>query len=157
MSTSQLVIRIYLSKDFMATLEKGWTLPEAGYRKFISSLLTYALSRKLDRKKFEVVHEGNLDLHNPDSDTPDVIVHDIEDSYNPVLMVVICFDANEKDTLRTVEIIREIYAVKEAFVYNIESDHWISCTSSMFAFTSYSALFKVELNQLLERYLHRYI
>ena len=141
----------------MATLYKGWTLPEAGYRKFISSVLAYALSRDLVRKKFEVVHEGHLDLHNPYSDTPDICVYDVDNNLEPVMIVELCFDSNEKETLRNVEIIREIYSIKEAFVYNIESDRWNRGRHFQSIQTSISDLFKLELSALLSRYLHRYI
>ena len=141
----------------MSTLKKSWALPTAGYRKFIASVLSYALSKELDRKKFEVVHEGNIDLHNPESDTPDVIVYDKKNNASPALIVELCFNNNEEDTLRTVEIIRELYAVKEAFVYNIEADTWKCFTPDEVVFTSTSNLFKIELNELLSTYLHRYI
>lgn len=141
----------------MSTLKKSWTLPTAGYRKFIASVLAYALSKELDRKIFEVVHEGNIDLHNPESDTPDVIVYEKKNNAAPTLIVELCFNNNEEDTLRTVEIIRELYSVKEAFVYNIEADTWRGCSPFQLVFSSSSKLFKIELNELLSAYLHRYI
>jgi len=141
----------------MATLEKSWTRPEAGHRKFIATVLTHALSRQLMRTNFEVVQEGNIDLHNPDSDAPDVIIYDIRNNYTPVLMIELCTNATVEDTLRTVEIIREIYFVNEAFVYNIDSEEWHAITPGKLTFTSISNQFKVELSELLQHYLHRYI
>lgn len=132
----------------MTTLKKGWTLPEAGHRKFIASSIVYALSKFLDRKKYEVVHEGNLDLHNPNSDTPDITVYERDNNYEPIMMIELCFDANEKDTVRSVEIIREIYKIEEAFVYNFESDHW--------NIHSQSDLFNIDLRKLLDQQLLRY-
>ena len=140
----------------MAALKNDWTLPEAGYRKFISSAMAYALSKSLSRKKFEVVHEGYLDLHNPGSDAPDVIVYEAENNNEPVLMIELCFDANEKDILRTVGIIREIYNVKEAFVFNIESDYWTNCSSAHVTKGSYSELFNIDLGILLKNNLARF-
>ena len=141
----------------MATLEKSRVKPGSGYRKFIASVLTHALSREIARKNFEVVLEGNLDLHNPESDAPDVIVYAIHNNYAPTQMIELCDNASEQSTLKTMEIIREIYFVKEAFVYNYEKEVWYNCNSFQLQLSSYSNQFQIELDDLLRKYLHRYI
>lgn len=141
----------------MMTLENNWTRPDSGYRKFIASVLTHALSRELARKNFEAVNDSNIDLHHPESDTADVMVYDVNTNYSPSLMIELCNQSNEEDTIRTVEVIRNFFNVREAFVYNIETEKWLNLSPLKNTLTSFSEQFKLELGQLLSKYLHRYI
>ncbi len=141
----------------MSTTKKNWTLPDSGYRKFIATAITYALSKELDRKLYEVVHEGNIDLHDHESATPDIIVYDKSDNYAPVLIIELCSNDTAIDTITTAEIIKQLYLLKEAFIYNTDTEQWMSCDHNHTILTSYSELFKLKLNVLLSKYLHRYI
>ncbi len=135
----------------MKQLLKSWLPPAAGTKKFLAGNLAHRLSRILDRRKFEVVVEGFLDLHNTDSEQPDIIVYEKGSILKPVLMIELCGEAEFESTVRTMEILSGIYRVDESFVCQLDSGIWLK-TGLDFTVpetSSYSSNLRTDLNELL--------
>ena len=142
----------------MTHLEKSWLPPIAGRKKFFSSAFYHKLSQELDRKKFDIVYEGYADPFDLDSEQPDVVVYDKMNSINPVLIIEFCNDCNEEDVLRTIQVIREVYEAKEAYVYNFQSDRWFKFPNvpEQKAGTSFSNLLGIDMNITFNKSLSKY-
>ncbi len=135
---------------------KTWSSPNDSEQKFLAAVLAYGLSKKLNRRSFEAVNESHIDIFDFESDIADVVVYDINNYYKPALIVEFCREEEIQSTLRTVEIIAEIYGVKESFVYNTTSGVWYKISSKTVAFTSDSTLFRLALQQLVSHSLENY-
>lgn len=135
----------------MKHLLKSWLPLISGTKKFLAADLSHRLSRLINRRKFEVVYEGFIDLHNIDSEQPDIVVYDKEDNLHPVMIIEFCDNENAEDTFRTIEILSRIYHIRESFVYNIENNIWYELKNGEDAFgiSTYSDFFKMDLNRLL--------
>lgn len=142
----------------MIHLEKSWLPPIAGRKKFFSSAFYHKLSQELDKKKYEVVYEGYADPFDLDSEQPDVAVYDKMNSVNPVLLIEFCNNSNEEDVLRTIQVIREVYEAKEAYVYNFQSERWYKFSNALEqkSDTSFSTLLGIDMNQTFSSSLRKY-
>ncbi|MEP7170566.1 MAG: hypothetical protein ABI855_14445, partial [Bacteroidota bacterium] len=133
----------------MVHLEKSWLPPIAGTKKFFSSAFYHKLSQELDKKKYDIVYEGYADPFDLESEQPDVVVYDKKDSVTPALLIEFCNDNNEEDVLRIIQVIREIYEAKEAYIYNFQSDRWFSFSNAdkQKSDVSFSKLLGIDMNQ----------
>ena len=142
----------------MVHLEKSWLPPIAGRKKFFSSAFYHKLSQELDKKRFEIVYEGYADPFDLDSEQPDVAVYDKENPINPVLLIEFCNNSNEEDVLRTIQIIREVYEAKEAYVYNFQSGKWFKFSNvpEQIPDASFSTLLNIDMNKIFSTSLSKY-
>lgn len=135
---------------------KTWYSPNDSHQKFLAVVLSYGLSKKLNRRSFEAVNESHIDIFDFESEIADVVVYDINNSYKPALIVEFCREEEIQSTLRSVEIIAEIYGIKESFVHNTTSGVWYKISSKTTTFTSDSTLFMLSLQQLFSHSLENY-
>ncbi len=142
----------------MIHLEKSWLPPIAGRKKFFSSAFYHKLSQELDKKRFDIVYEGYADPFDLDSEQPDVVVYDKKNSINPVLLIEFCNNSNEDDVLRTIQVIREVYEAKEAYVYNFQSDRWFkfSNATEQKSDAAFSSLLGIDMNKIFSNSLSKY-
>lgn len=141
----------------MASLQfKNWFSQDSAYQKFLASVLSHHLSRMFNRKDYEVVNESYIDLHNMDSDVADVIVYNINNNFSADLIIELCTNEDLKSTLNSVEIISEIYRVKEAFVYNTSTSTWYKINDTDRDRSSYSRLLDVNLDDVLKTAILKY-
>lgn len=108
----------------MAQLVKGWRGSTSGQKKFIASILAYELSRQLDRRRYEVVNESFIDINDLNSEQPDVVVYDKQDRYKPALVIECVSHDNRESAINTLDVLRTIYKLDEAFVYDIDHSDW---------------------------------
>jgi|GEM_PF-3356724 len=142
----------------MIHLEKSWLPPIAGRKKFFTSAFYHRLSQEIDKKKYDIVYEGYADPLDLDSEQPDVVVYDKKNSVNPVLLIEFCNDNNEEDVLRTIQVIREVYEAKEAYVYNFQSDRWFKFSNmpEQKPGPSFSNLLGIDMNKIFSNSLSKY-
>jgi len=142
----------------MIHLEKSWLPPIAGRKKFFSSAFYHKLSQELDKKRFDIVYEGYSDPFDLDSEQPDVIVYDKKNSVHPVLIIEFCTDSSEEDVLRIIQVIREVYEAREAYVYNVESERWFkfSNVTEETPNTSFNTILGIDLKQILNKGISKY-
>jgi len=135
----------------MKQLLKSWLPVISGTRKFLATDLAHRLSRVINRRNFEVVFEGFIDLHNINSEQPDIVVYNKEDALKPVMILEICDNQSQESTVRTMEILGSIYHVDETFIFNMESGTWLLYRNGghVFEKTSYSRHFNTDLSRLL--------
>lgn len=135
----------------MNHLIKSWLPPGSGTKKFLAADLAHRLSRIINRRQFEVVLEGYIDLHNVESEQPDIVVYDKGNNLQSALIIELCDSQNLVFTIHTLEILLKIYGLNESFVYNYEQNCWlrISADQQVPVEDSYSVLFKTDLNDLI--------
>lgn len=135
----------------MKNLLKSWLPLISGTKKFLAADLAHRLSRIINRRKFEVVYEGFIDLHNFDSEQPDIVVYNKEENLHAVLIIEICEKENLESTFRTIEILSRIYHIPESFIYDLENEKWflLKNGSEKFETNSFSNYFDTDLNKLL--------
>jgi hypothetical protein len=140
----------------MKQLLKSWLPVISGTRKFLATDLAHRLSRVINRRNFEVVFEGFIDLHNINSEQPDIVVYNKEDGLKPVMILEICDNQSQDSTLRTMEILGSIYHVDESFIFNMESGTWLLYRneSPEIEKTSYSRHFNTDISRLLYQHDH---
>jgi hypothetical protein len=142
----------------MVHLEKSWLPPIAGRKKFFTSAFYHKLSQEIDKKRFDIVYEGYADPFDLDSEQPDVVVYDRKGGFGPALLIEFCNDSNEEDVLRTIQVIREVYEAKEAYVYNFQSDRWFKFSNvpEQKSVTSFSNLLGLDMNKTFNSSLSKY-
>jgi len=140
----------------MAHLAKGWLTPFSSRKKFSSSALSYSLSKILDRRFFEVVHESNIDIHDLASEQPDVIVYDKKSDYKPLLLIEITNHRTLNDTLNSLKVMADVYHVPEAFVYDIDQQSWFRISDRIISKSSESNFFGINLQAVFKDSLKRY-
>ena len=64
----------------MSLYLKKWFSPIDSHHKFLSSVLTYGLSKKLDRFQFEIVNESYIDKNAIESHIADIVIYDIRNN-----------------------------------------------------------------------------
>jgi len=135
----------------MKQLLKSWLPIISGTKKFLAADLAFRLSRNINRRTFEVVFEGFVDLHNPESEQPDIVIYHKNENLRPVMIIEICDVDNMENTTRAIEMLSVIYHIEESFVYNIADEKWylLKKGSTRFEPGSYSEFFKTDLNKLL--------
>lgn len=134
----------------MKQLLKSWLPLLSGTKKFLAADLAHRLSRIINRRKFEVVFEGFIDLHNIDSEQPDVVVYHKENNFHPVMIIEICDKENIESTMRTIEILSKIYHIEESFIYDLENKNWLLLknNSQVYEKSGYSDYFDFDINKL---------
>jgi hypothetical protein len=137
-------------------LPRNWHAPESGRQKFLAAVLSHNLSTIISRRDFEIVNESYIDLHNMDSDVADVIIYNVKNNYAPDLIIELCSSEDFKSTAASVEIISEVYLIKEAFIYNLDSSEWFRVTDGERVKNHYSRLFSVDLKDILDQAVKRY-
>lgn len=78
----------------MKQLLKSWLPKISGTKKYLAVDIALQLSRIINRRKFEVVYEGFIDLHNIDSEQPDIVVYHKENNLQAVMIIEICSNEN---------------------------------------------------------------
>ena len=140
----------------MSLYLKNWFSQIDSHHKFLSSVITYGLSKKLDRYLFEVVNESYIDLTAIESDIADVVIYDLRNHLHPLMIIELCDQASESITLSTVEIISKIYQFKESFVYNTSTSVWHKITISGIINSPISTVYNINLEEILNTNLHLY-
>lgn len=139
----------------MPQLKKSWLLPLSGQKKFITSVLGYRLSKEVDRGRFEVVTESFLDVHDLDSEQPDVVIYNKQKDYHADLIIENVTDDDLENAIRSMEIFRKIYHISEAFVLNISKMEWYKVGDTTTR-SDYSNVFNIKLDTLLASGLSTY-
>ena len=140
----------------MKHLEKSWTTTGSGQKKFLASVLTYGLSKLLRRKEFEAVNESYIDLQDSDSEQPDVVVYDLKDHFSPAIVIECSTSEDLSSTIRSMEIVSELYHVPEAFVLDMEQLQWYRISNEKTETNSFSKLFSIDLKEVLDSIMKRY-
>jgi hypothetical protein len=140
----------------MEHLQKSWLLPLSGQKKFTASTLSYSLSKLLNRKDFEVVNESYVDIHDLNSEQPDVIIYNRNNDYKPAMMIELTNHSSLESTLHTIEIIAKIHHVPEAFVLDFDKQKWFRIADSVVTSSAASKVFGLDLQQILSNSLMRY-
>jgi hypothetical protein len=144
-------------KEAMHTLHpKDWLTNENTHQKFLSVILSHQISRIISRKKFEVVNESFIDINNMDSDIADIIVYNHKQNFSPELIIEFCTQADLKSTLNSIEIISDLYHIKESFIYNTESAKWYKINDMDRDKTSFSKILNINLDEVLNEALLKY-
>ena len=71
----------------MSLYLKNWFSQIDSHHKFLSSVITYGLSKKLDRYLFEVVNESYIDLTAIESDIADIVIYDLRNNLHPLMIL----------------------------------------------------------------------
>ncbi len=140
----------------MKHFEKSWLSPLSGRKKFTAFNLSYSLSKLLDRKKYEVVNESYIDLHDLESEQPDIIIYDINADYKPALLIELTDHEGLDSTIRTMEIVSNLYHVPESFVFDFDKQNWYRVNGSNVLPTSSSEKFGLNLQSILSNSLMKY-
>jgi hypothetical protein len=135
----------------MKQLLKSWLPIISGTKKFLAADLAFRLSRKINRRMYEVVFEGFIDPHNPESEQPDIVIYHKNESLRPVMIIEICDSENINASQRAIEMLSVIHCIDESFVYDLENDKWylLKKGTGFFEESSFSELFDADLNRLL--------
>jgi hypothetical protein len=135
----------------MKNLLKSWLPATSGTKKFLAAALSHKISKVLNRKKFEVVFEGFIDLHNFDSEQPDIVVYNKEENMNSVMIIEFCSKENLEPAFTTIEILSKIYHIRESFIYDIDKTTWhlLKNGSEKFEVNNFSEYFNMNMDQLL--------
>ncbi|CAN5624360.1 hypothetical protein BH11BAC2_BH11BAC2_26600 [soil metagenome] len=140
----------------MPKLEKGWLNPFSSRKKFISTSLSYGLSKLIDSKKFVAVSESYVDVHDLNSEQPDVVIYDVKNDFSPCMIIECSEHSDLQLTLNSMEIISNIYHVPEAFVYDLDQHSWYKVGSSSQKTDSRNNLLGCDLELALNQSLLRY-
>jgi hypothetical protein len=141
----------------MKTIAKSWLSPESSSRKFLASLLAYNLSRIIPRKEYEVLTESYIDINNMESDLADVIIYNSRKEHSPDLVVEFCSENEFKSKATSLEILTELYHIKEAFIYNFTSAEWYRISDGERIRNTNSHLFNINLGNILHEGMKRYL
>ena len=124
----------------METLTKRWTNNIAASKKFLSRHITHSLSHLLDRKKFDVVYEGNIKAG--DENEPDVIVYD-KANLSPLMAIEVCEHEEVGQFIHTAQNLMESSGLKEFFIYDRDQNSWTNLHRESKSFViSSSSIFK---------------
>ncbi len=140
----------------MKHFEKSWSQPLSGHKKFIAAMLSHSLSKLLNRRIFEVVNESFIDLQDWKSEQPDVIVYDIKDEYKPAMLIEFTDHAGLDSTIRTMEILSDLYHVPEAFIFDFETQKWFRINGHDVQESASSEKFGFNLQNILSQSLLQY-
>jgi len=133
----------------MKLFEKSWLQPISGLKKFTAINLTYSLSRLLNRRKFEVVNESYIDLHDFNSEQPDIIIYDINADYKPALIIEMTDHENFDSTILKMKIISKVYHIPDAFVFDLDEQKWFRVNGNNVQSSSLSEKFGFNLENVL--------
>lgn len=141
----------------MSVLLRNWQDPLTGKKKFISSVLLYHLSKRVDKARFEVVQEGYLDLMDLNSDQPDIIIYDKENGYHPVMLIEMVHAGEWEKMAGNIAVLKQLYQLKETFLYDLDSGKWSAIdTASIQSGFDYSRTFNIYLDSILNEGLNNY-
>ena len=135
---------------------KGWTTQKDTLQKFLSATLAHQISRLISRKHYEVVNESFIDINNMDSDIADIIVYNLKKNFSPDLIIEFCVSGDLKSTLNSLEIISDLYGIKECFVYNTDTSIWYKVSSTDIDKSSFSKLLNINLDEVLSSAVLKY-
>lgn len=135
---------------------KSWLSEQSPVQKFLSSVLAHHLSRTFNRREFEVVLDSFIDFHNMESDVADIVVYNVKKNFSTDLIIEFCHADDFKSTITSLEIITEIYKVREAFIYNTTTSEWFLISEGLRMKSSHSRVFKIDLNEILLQAKSRY-
>ncbi|MBK9637864.1 MAG: hypothetical protein IPO63_08600 [Bacteroidetes bacterium] len=139
----------------MKYLEKSWAAAGSGQKKFLASILTYGLSKKLKRKDFEAVNESYIDLKDSNSEQPDVVVYDLNNNFTPAIAIECVTGEDLPSTIRSMEILSGLYHISESFVLDIEQFKWYRISNNKVESNSYSRFFSLDLKEVLDTLIQR--
>ncbi len=146
-----------ITEETMHSLHpKGWLTKEDTLQKFLSATLSHQISRIISRKQYEVVNESFIDINNMDSDIADIIVYNLKHNFSPDLIIEFCTSDDLKSTLNSLEIISDLYGIKECFVYNTDTSIWYKVSSADIDKSSFSKLLNISLDEVLNRAVLKY-
>lgn len=134
----------------MSLLFKTWDRPDSGFIRYASGSLMYQLSRLLEKKDYDVVMEGHLDVKNEKSGTPDVVVYNRQLEYTPVMMIEFAEPNSLEATLDSVERLSEKHHVPEAFVINLEDQQIFRVKDRQRSRISFSERLGLDLGKVLD-------
>lgn len=140
----------------MKHLEKSWAAAGSGQKKFLAAILTYGLSKLLRRKEFEAVNESFIDLQDSDSEQPDVVVYDLKNHFSPAIVIECSTSEDLSETIRSMEIVSELYHVPESFVLDMEQLKWYRISNEKTESNSFSKLFSIDLKEVLDSITNSY-
>jgi len=109
----------------MAELITIWQNPDAPTSKFFASVCMYRLSKVLDRKHFEPVMDGHLDLNDPASQQADLVVYDKHKLYRCVMLIHFTGEMITKTLIQGVVSQLQKYKIEEAFLYDLSNGDWL--------------------------------
>lgn len=114
----------------MAELITIWQNPDAPTSKFFASICMYRLSRVLDRKHFEPVVEGYLDLQDPEAHQADLVVYDKHRLYKCVLLVHFTGESAAFEIIPDMISNLQKYKIEEGFLYDTSNGEWLKIFSN---------------------------
>ncbi len=135
---------------------KSWLSEQSPFQKFLSSVLAHHLSRTFNRREFEVVLDSYIDFHNMESDVADIVVYNVKKNFSTDMIIEFCHADDFKATINSLEIISEIYKIRETFIYNNTTSEWHLIADGIRMKTSVSRVFKIDLNEILLQAKSRY-
>ena len=102
-----------------------------------------------------MVTESFLDVHDLDSEQPDVVIYNKQKDYHADLIIENVTDDDLENAIRSMEIFRKIYHISEAFVLNISKMEWYKVGDTTTR-SDYSNVFNIKLDTLLASGLSTY-
>jgi hypothetical protein len=134
----------------MAELITIWQNPDAPTSKFFASVCMYRLSKVLDRKHFEPVMDGHLDLNDPASQQADLVVYDKHKLYRCVVLIHFTGEMITKTLIQGVVSQLQKYKIEEAFLYDLSNGDWLKVNANgNIIRDSYSASISTSLDEVL--------
>ncbi|HRH64752.1 MAG TPA: hypothetical protein PLU53_00495 [Bacteroidia bacterium] len=114
----------------MNTQPDSWSSPADTTKKFLSRQITHRLSRFLDRRKYEAVYEGGLDVFNSSGEVSDVVIYQKENGLLPVVAVEICNKAELSEKTGIARQLMNRFRLKEFFLYTMDEKCWYRQSAS---------------------------
>ncbi len=139
----------------MNGLLTSWKDPEAGLRKFYAALFMFQFSKVVDRKLYEAVTEGYLNLFDSDSPQVELVIYDKVNGYKPAIIIDFSFGSTNVDQIALLENLRKLYSIEEVFIFNIDKQQWMKLASAAEQ-SDFSSLLSIHLGKILETGLDLY-
>ena len=129
----------------MDLARKSWTVNTPPQKKYLSRIITYNLSRRLNKKLFEVVFEGYIDLYNPASEQPDVVIYSLSEMLTPAIAIELCSPEELFETRTMAKHLVEQYPIREFFVYEYTNRQWFRISKESELQISFSDILLADL------------
>lgn len=141
----------------MTELNTIWLDPEASTSKFLASVCMHRLSKMLNRRFYEAVVEGFLDLQDADSLQADLVVYDKQDQYHSRVVIHFTGHALSEAEFSDIALQLRCYNISEGYIYNFTSCEWIKIgLNGSAAFTDQSEVLGIALDTVLMEGLSAY-
>lgn len=128
--------------------KKTWTDSVPASKKFLSRLLSYNLSSRIDQNEYEVVFE--IPLIKGDEAEPDVVVFDKRKGWTSIMALEICGKDEINDLMIIARSLMEKYSLLDFFIFEQDSKTWYNIKKGPLGYyiSSNTVFLGVDLDEL---------